>query len=238
MEVQPMGVWYLQRSSENCPSFPLICNTMRKAFLIPILWLSLLTACKPDKIDTAETDEKAGPQITPGDYPMQTGHIWVYDNGDTIKAMGDTTINGISTRKMVKKNGTNSATAYYANLSGGWCLVASTSTAMFNIFTDPSETTDTAHTLHIPDQPAAMNKQPVTTLDWQVNIPGVTSYTRRWVGYYTIKTPAGTFDCVKLSTGTAFEYYSTKGIVRTDRVVTCVTSPCPTLKAQLIYVNF
>lgn len=209
---------------------------------IAYLIFLLISACTHDKksatIDKND-DDKAGPVIQPGAYPLATGHMWIYDNGDTIKAVSDTTINGIYATKLVKTNGNYKAAVYCANMTEGLCIVATNWKRFFNTFTYPYSPEDTiSSTLIIPDAPILMEQLPVDNSSWTVQVPTYVNYHRQWMGYVTTTTPAGTFDCVKLRTDAHYEYYSSKGLVKTEDIITCITAPCPLPKTKLVYINF
>ena len=65
-----------------------------------------------------------------------------------------------------------------------------------------------------------------------------TKATKQWLGYFTVTTPAGKFNCAAISSGGMIEYYSNKGLVKSTEIVECFIPPCPDPSEKLIYVNF
>lgn len=217
---------------------------MNKIIIIAIAFFIGLGACTRDKeikLDTPADADKAGPEIRMDSFPISVGHIWAYDNGDTVRAVKDTSINGVRAVKMVKTNGQYSAAVYYANLSDGLHIVATNWKPFFKEITYPFTQSDTVSSrLIIPDEPVLVAKLPIVAANhWSITIPaGSVNQTRQWMGFVTVTTTAGTFDCAKLYTGTCYEYYSSKGIVQTADIINCITTPCPQPKVKLVYMNF
>ena len=217
---------------------------MKHILTILLFLATICLGCKPGKDtqvskNTTQTDIP-GPVISLSNFPLTVGNMWVYDNGDTLRAVADTTIGRITATKLVKKNGTYTAAIYCANLADGMHIIGSNWKYGFEELTGPLFAGyEAADTIEYPAPSILMMKLPVNTgLSWEANVPGFEHFQRQWLGYVTVTTPAGTFNCVKMNTANENEYYSNKGLVQTIEATECLVAPCPVFTIKLVYVNF
>ena len=197
------------------------------------------TACKKHNNSPATSSETdvPGPAIQLNSFPLKPGNMWVYDSGDTIRVVADTVINGVAATKLTKNNAHYSLAVYCTNLPDGLHMLAANSSNAFETLTVP--VLDDPAPLVVPDPSVQFTKLPVS-LDgsWEAHIPNMKYSTRQWVKYVTVTTPAGTFNCVKMSAGYFDEYYSDKGIIKRVDHPECFAAPCPDMITKLVYVNF
>ena len=211
---------------------------MRKAY---ILLLGTLLACActnrhgGDQITTT-SDETPGPVVQLHSFPLLVGHVWVYDNGDTLQAVSDTVINGSTAVKMVKINGTATEVSYYTNTSAGFYQAGTNS--LYHALENPM-----GFIIDSPkffSEPILLAQFPADTgVSWSSHDPAYEYYSRKWASYVTISAKAGKFNCIELiSNSGAIEYYSDKGLVRVKTTVECFVAPCPTPTTTLVWTNF
>ena len=172
--------------------------------------------------------------ITLSTFPLAVGNMWVYDNSDTVRVVADTTINGVDARKVVTSNSAASFVAYYSCTADGLYLLGGNS----SVHTFEGATGNFPDTMQFFFTPLKLTSFPsVVGKSWLSDDYYTAS--RKWTGFVTVTTAAGTFDCISMSsTGGITEFYSAKGLVATQEDVECFAAPCPSLKATLIYVNF
>ena len=216
-----------------------------KHFLTISVFLAVAClGCKPGKdtqvSKTTSPTDTPGPVISLNSFPLTVGNMWVYDNGDTIRAVTDTTIGGITATKLVKRNGNYTAAIYCANQADGMHVLGSNWKFGFEELTGPLYSgSEAGDTVQYPNPSILMIKLPVAiTNSWDVHIAGYEHFRRQWVSYVTVTTPAGTFKCVKMTTPDLNEYYSDKGLVQTVGITECLVAPCPVFVTKLVYVNF
>ncbi len=164
--------------------------------------------------------------------------MWVYDNGDTLRVITDTIINGMTAEKLVKTNRASVEISYYANQPTGLYLLG-TNARPYSL-ENPYGGFGT-EALTIFSTPMLLVKYPVIFNDeWSTNEPGAPYSRRSWVSFVSITNSIGTFNCAKLNSvdGHAIEYYSDKGLIRAINQPECFTTPCPPIVTNLIYVNF
>ncbi len=217
---------------------------MRKLPFILAMFILPCMACKHDSFkptsNITDVPDPTGPAITLSNFPLTIGNMWVYDNGDTMRAVSDSTINGVAVTRLVVSNSGHQASFYCANKADGFYIVASNMKYDFNYLTCPlSGILNVTDTLQVPAPSVLYAKYPIdTATQWNPHNPGWVNAQKQWMGYYVVTTPAGTFNCVALNSGGLIEYYSSKGLVKTKEIIECITGPCPPLTEKLIYVNF
>lgn len=210
-----------------------------------ILLLTLLVvfaACrhKDTSTDTVVTTtaDVPGPPIALGEYPLAVGHMWVYDSGDTIRAVADTVINGMTVTKLTKTNTHYTHTVFCVNKPDGLYMVAANFANAFLSLMNPAYDVP-LDTLKIPDTAVRFTRLPVNIgAIWEAHIPNMRNSERMWIGFVTTTTLAGKFNCVKLNAGYCDEYYSEKGLVKQVDHIECFVGPCPEMSTKLVYVNF
>ena len=221
---------------------------MKNIHLLLVITIILYASCKQSSNNNniaalALPADVAGPVVQVDSIPLQVGHQWIYkkmnqvisqytnqttsklsmpDSGSvTISSVTDTLVNGVRfTRLSASTSGSlflfsiGDDNGYYINLFEGTHRITNFS------HTDTTYLIDS--TDNIMRTPNRLN-----TIWYTPN--GV----RQWMGYVTVTTPAGTFNCVKLHyTGSfgngedywADQYYSTKGLVQEIQYRTTVTS--------------
>jgi hypothetical protein len=217
---------------------------MTRLYLIAAVLLFSMLACKKSKQPgtpaTTAFKDTSGSFVQVDSFPLTIGNMWVYDNGDTIRAVADTMIGGARAVKLVKSNAGFTVAVYCANRTGGCYIVASKVRNAFIGFTVCPFSTSSDSVLVVPDTATLLAKLPVdTSASWEAHVPEYPTFTRRWTSYVTVHNAAGTFDCIK-NTGdfTYADYFSRKGIVRYYIQPICFMGPCPPFVTNLVYVNF
>jgi hypothetical protein len=215
---------------------------MKKPHLIILILIVFGLSCtKKSKVTSnGAPQDPPGPAIQLSSYPLNVGNMWVYDNGDTIRAVADTTIGGMNATKMVKTNKRYSAIFFCANTEDGFYVVASNWTHALEGFTCPIDAgSGGGPDILLATPPVLFAKYPIDTANaWDAHVPGYNHFMRQWNGYFTVSTRAGKFNCARMSTGMYTEYYSSKGLVQTVEYDQCDIAPCPVIVTKLIYVNF
>jgi len=208
------------------------------------------------------------------------GNTAMYSYYDCIwESLSDTLINGITCTKISQLDSnytgsTHLGHTYYTNKPDGFYGVAIENqgglfylrtteqdklfaSSFFGSFDDKFLTTDTAF---VPDTSLRFLKFPSTLndiwLSYEYNYPTPDIFKRKWIGYSTINTLAGTFDCIKMhlfwdydynnqpDSGRAqiFQYFSIKGLVQEEwtDVLTFADGKSYTFNrvVKLVQVNF
>lgn len=212
--------------------------------LLCLLWSLLLfsPACKKKRTTLAGNNgpltEVPGPAIQLDHFPLKTGNMWVYDNGDTLRVTMDTMINGMAAQKLERRNRTNATISYYANNPDGLYLLG-TNARPYSLLVPNGGFSYEPMTIF--SAPMLIARYPVSfNNEWNTNEPNAPYARRKWMNYVSITNAAGTFNSAKLSTvgGNLTEYYSDKGLVRVILQPQCFAAPCPPMVANLVYVNF
>lgn len=179
-----------------------------------------------------------GPEIQLHNFPLNQGNMWVYDNGDTIRVISDTTINGEKAKKLTKNNSNYSFDFYCTNRHDGLYMLAATSITAFSSLCLPPTDNNTA--LQVLSTPVQLTKLPVIIADnWTANIPNRNNTTRGWEKYATVICRADSFNCLKTRLSDNIdEYYYEKGIAQFVIQPLCISAPCPPTVIKLLYVNF
>lgn len=212
-----------------------------RSYLILLSIVIAASACKhkPSPAPSSPAEDTPGPAISLGVYPLAVGHMWVYDSGDTITSVADTVINGTLTTKLIKSNGHYSYAIYCSNTSDGLRLIA-TNCSFPSVYASLVVTTlDNPSQLNILATPVTFTALPVALRSsWDAHVPNMKYAERQWLNYLTTTTPAGTFNCAVVRSGSLDEYYSEKGIVKLVDHPECFAAPCPEIVTRLVYVNF
>ena len=198
-----------------------------------------------------------------------------YDNYWVI--ISDTTINGIASAKISQLDSnynqtTHLAYSYYANKPNGFFGMAVENSGsmfflrqssqrnqlQFNLFSNFGNNTLGIDTVFVPDSSLYLMKFPSTINDtwvsYEYGTPGLIK--RKWIGYSTISTNAGTFNCIKLqafwdrdgdnqpdsSSITIYQYFSDKGLIEETQFAHLTFSSGATAilnqTTKLVQVNF
>ncbi len=216
-------------------------------FKILFLLFLFFASCKKE-----EDNDSVPIPVELTSYPLAVGNSWKYHtirailDSSTItytlsdsywKVLSDTTIDGIPTSKISQfdsiYNGIpNLSYTYYSSMDSGFCVLEIEGISSYIFFkneTAPDETVTDASN-DIPDYAIVLLKFPSVINDmWSSNEFGNSpSIKRKWLGYETVTTKAGIFNCVKLqrftdfdddgeqdpNSSTIFQYFSEKGLVR------------------------
>ncbi len=138
---------------------------------------------------------------------------------------------------MVNTYDTSSDTAWYANLADGLHLIASSGHAGEGLFL--SGYVPRVFNLYSPGY--FVLKFPADSGDTWKSTPTLASASddRQWGGYKAVSNAAGSFNCIKLNTGSQIEYYAAKGLVRMYPVAMYKTTKITGYPGiNLVYVNF
>ena len=224
---------------------------MKHLMICSVMLMALVSTSCRKKMPVMGTDPNGyeidipGPAIQLNSFPLTVGHMWVYDNGDTIRVVKDTTIGGIDAFKITKTNSGHTGRIYYANMSDGLHLLATSWPNAYSAGITAPLYPDVAtkDSLLYPDSSFLALKLPAAIANSWVPVFTATSsfmVQKTWDSYVKVTTKAGTFNCVKLKSNGGYytEYYSDKGLIKVAEEVNCFTSPCPPLYTYLVYVNF
>ncbi len=182
-------------------------------------------------------NDTLGPVIQLDSFPLKVGNMWVYDNGDTIRAVSDTIINGNHAVRVIRNNDVQSVIMYFANMPGGFYQISGYSRFPGFAYSSVMSLNSTDDSLILYQTPAYLaNFAADTDVLWN---SFKTYGNRHWMKYVQVTTPLGVINCKKMFTEYGYEYYSDKGIVK-------VLAPLPVaLKGgnnlaytTLVYVNF
>ncbi len=222
---------------------------MKHLMICSLMLVALVSTSCRTKMPLTSTDPNGyetdvpGPAVQLNSFPLIVGHMWVYDNGDTIRVVKDTTIGGMAAFKVTKTNSGFIGNMYYANLSDGLHLLATNWTFAYSFgLTGPiSPDFGLRDSLLYPDATFLELKFPATLgTSWEPVFTTTSSYRimKQWDKYVKVTTKAGTFNCIKLESNYLTEYWSEKGLIKVAETVECLVGPCPPLYTHLVYVNF
>lgn len=169
------------------------------------------------------------------------------------ESLSDTVINGIVCTKISQLDSNYTGTihlahTYYVNKPDGFYGVAvenasnlfflrtpqKQKTSSFSFFGSLENNNFANDTVFVPDTSLRFMKLPATLNDiwvsYEYNYPTPDTFKRKWIGYSTITTNAGVFDCIKMQLffdydfdnqpdsgrATIYQYFSTKGLVQEE----------------------
>lgn len=230
---------------------------MKTTLPLLFLTLLLFGACKKEDAPAAEPTPVTLNQFPLATGNKWTYHVLqstIASKGNTYtsydinwEVVSDTIIENINSFKvwqhtfMVNNDSANEqAYFYYANHDSGFYKIADYDVSSFAQFKNEPPQILSTGLIEIPIQPQAgpfhlltprpmLLKFPTSVNDKWVSYESADErIKRKWLGYETITTPAGTFDCIKLQViididldgeqdtgaGIIYQYFSAKGLIR------------------------